>query len=204
MAAPIGEKDGGVAQVVPLLRLRHLGDRRFDYRVPPDLIDLVGVGSVVTVPFRRRIARAVVVGLGAAERRDLSELRSIESVADDPIPEELVALARDMAERYLSSYESCLRLTAPPASGRAGSPRESPRRTWVVRVTQPPFEAATGSDAVGAGSVGWARRVALTEKQKALLEAIPEGGAAAAFVCRQAGVGTGVLSSPSGPPGNSS
>ena len=37
MARAAGLADCGVAQVVPLLRVQHLGDRRFDYVIPEGL-----------------------------------------------------------------------------------------------------------------------------------------------------------------------
>ena len=64
MAPALNEQGGRMVQVVPLLRLQHLGDRRFDYCVPPELAGRVDVGSVVSVPFGRRTARAVVVADG--------------------------------------------------------------------------------------------------------------------------------------------
>jgi hypothetical protein len=59
VAPSMEEEDCKLAQVVPLLKVRHLGDRRFDYLVPASLADRVRVGSVVGVPFGRRSARAV-------------------------------------------------------------------------------------------------------------------------------------------------
>ncbi len=52
-----------MVQLVPLLRVRHLGDRRFDYLVPPEFEERVRLGSVVSAPFGRRVVRAVVVDM---------------------------------------------------------------------------------------------------------------------------------------------
>ena len=43
------ERHGRVVQVVPLLRLQHLGDRSFDYSVPPELNERVTVVPVSVV-----------------------------------------------------------------------------------------------------------------------------------------------------------
>ena len=53
-----GTEPHAVAQVVPLLKLRHLGDRRFDYLVPPEFFEALRVGSIVAVPFGSRRVRA--------------------------------------------------------------------------------------------------------------------------------------------------
>ncbi len=41
----------------PASKLRHLGDRVFDYLIPADLDNRVTKGAVVTVPFGSRTAR---------------------------------------------------------------------------------------------------------------------------------------------------
>ena len=61
MTPSLTEHDGRIARVVPLLRLHHLGDRRFDYLVPETLAGPVTRGSIVTVPFGKRTVRAVVL-----------------------------------------------------------------------------------------------------------------------------------------------
>ena len=167
-----------VVQLVPLLKLRHLGDRRFDYLVPGDLADEVRPGSVVWAPFGQRTARAIVVGTDPPEDREGLELRSISSVTPDLVPEELLQLARRLADRYLSSYESALRLVAPPLrpGGGAGAQGRTPRN-WV---TPAPDEAIADV------------ATRLTAKQRALLAAIPTDGGPLAAVCATAGVGQGV------------
>lgn len=178
MEPPLPMEGAGVVQVVPLLKLRHLGDRRFDYLVPPELARQVGVGSIVTAPFGRRSVRAVVVEDGARGDVDAADLRPIESVAAERVSAELLELAGALAGRYLSSYESCLRLMVPPGLGARGAPGSRPRRSWVV--------ALAGADAGSA-------EVRVTPKQRALLDAIPEEGTAVRGLCEGVGVGRGVL-----------
>ena len=49
MASTRAGGERSIAQVMPLLKLRHLGDRRFDYLVPADLTSRLVVGSVCLV-----------------------------------------------------------------------------------------------------------------------------------------------------------
>ncbi len=178
MAPPFNEEGGRVVRLVPLLKLRHLGDRRFDYLVPSDLSEGVQVGSVVTAPFGRRSVRAVVVEEGGGGEVDAVGLRYIAAVAGEPVPAELLDLARLLADRYLSSYESCLRLMVPPGLAGREKPGATPRKSWVVRSE----DAGSGPD-----------RQRMTSKQQALLDAIPAEGAAVSGLCEHAGVGRGVL-----------
>jgi primosomal protein N' (replication factor Y) len=169
-----------VVQLVPLLRLRHLGDRRFDYLVPPELEHRVHVGSIVSAPFGRRVVRAVVVGATGSEGIDVADLRPLEAVSGDVVPGELLELAGALSSRYLCSYESCLRLVVPPFVGSSrGSTR--PRRNWVVRRSRP--ESGTESD----------EAARLTRKQETLLAAVPAEGIALTSLVEAVGVGRGVL-----------
>jgi primosomal protein N' (replication factor Y) len=172
-----------IVQVVPLLKLRHLGDRCFDYLVPEVLGDLVGPGSVVVAPFGRRTARAIVVGAEAVHEGAPATLKPIESVCADRVPEDLLGLARELSERYLASYESCLRLVAPPSRSRPGGAPARPRNSWVV-----PALALSACEQEPQSPAP-----KLTPKQIRVLEALPEKGLALAEVCAQAGVGPGVL-----------
>ncbi|MFH0916459.1 MAG: primosomal protein N' [bacterium] len=168
-------------QLVPLLRLRHLGDRRFDYLVPPELEERVRAGSVVSAPFGRRVVRAVVVDETGSQGVDVAGLRFIETVSEEVVPEELLELARSLSQRYLCSFESCLRLIAPPVIGARGGTGGSNRRTWAVRATgaQAGFEPEKPAH--------------LTPKQQTLLDAVPAEGIAVARLLDLAGVGRGVL-----------
>jgi len=195
-----------VVQVVPLLKLRHLGDRRFDYLVPEELAGEVRVGSIVRIPFGRRKAFAVVESQGASGECAGGELRSVESVMGDRVPAELLTLAHALSARFLASYESCLRLVAPPTTARRSGPVGGSRNTWVERTTggtgadgAPDPGGTGGADdgcgpggAHGAPDPGGGPTARLTAKQKALLDAIPAGGTAIAVVCEQVGVGPAV------------
>ena len=171
------EDRGRIARVIVLLRLHHLGDRQFDYLIPEHLMGALSVGSVVTVPFGKRTARAIV--LGTAVRAEVPEegLRAIQEIDPDRVPEELLDLAQSLAKRYLCSLESCLRLVAPIGSTSRRGAKVPTRKDLVVRVLDP--------DAASIAK--------LTTKQRAVLEAIPAEGVSKKVLCEQTGVGRGVL-----------
>ncbi len=177
MAPSRVEDSGRIARVVVLLRLHHLGDRQFDYVIPEHLADALSVGSVVTVPFGKRTARAVVIAIAARAEVPEGGLRAIEAVGPDRIPEELLDLAQAMAKRYLCSLESCLRLVAPVGSASGRGAKVSTRRDLVARLPYP-------DPAVAAK---------LTAKQEKVLQAIPAEGVSKKVLCELAGVGRGVL-----------
>ncbi len=172
-----------IVQVVPLLRLQHLGDRSFDYAVPPELSARVAVGSVVAVPFGRRVARAIVIGEEPGSEVPSPALKAVEGVLDDRVPPELLALARELAGYCLSSFESCLRLVAPPSAARLTGARSNARLNWVVPMAAAP---ATLSNEARTAT-------RLTVKQSRVLESLPEEGLELAEVCRRAEVGAGVV-----------
>ncbi len=86
----------------------------FDYRLPPELKGgVVGVGSMLVVPFGRREVLGVVTGLSAhsevAEEKLLEPLRALEL----GVPVDLVALAEWLAAEYCSTVARALRLVLP-------------------------------------------------------------------------------------------
>jgi primosomal protein N' (replication factor Y) len=189
----IGQTECAVAQVVPLLKLRHLGDRRFDYIVPAHLQDLVAVGSVLEVTFSRRQVRAVVVGLANREAIPPRELQTVASVEAWSIPLELVDLADKVAARYLSSLESCLRLVAPPRGGQAVARPASLGNTWVVRTAGTPTDLGGQPESPQPSTEeAPAQASRLTPKQRQILAAVQAEGCLLRNACAEAGAGLGV------------
>ena len=187
-------KPYAVAQVVPLLKLRHLGDRRFDYLVPPEYVGALDIGSMVTVPFGSRRVRAVVVALKRSEERDHADLRSVEAVEERAIPGELMELAVDVAARYLASHESCLRLVAPPSGRLSGRQSTGNDKSWVFRVEGARVASDSREDTTAQDvEEGRAERPSLTAKQRALLQSIPETGVSSSRACTVQGVSRSVL-----------
>ncbi len=107
----------------------------FDYRLPDELRGgIVGVGSMLVVPFARRHVLGVVVGL--AERSDVAEdklLAPLRALDEGPpaLPVELVALAEWIAAEYCSTISRALTLVLPPGAARRLSGRK--RRRAVAR-----------------------------------------------------------------------
>ena len=178
-----------VAEVVPLLRVRPLGDRLFDYAVPSEWAELISVGSVVRVPFGARRTRGVVVGVGERPMEAVAGLREIEGVEPRSISSELLDLAEIVRSRYLASLESCLRLVVPPTSKGVGSRSVRSRLQWVFPRPQVNPGADQDHDAAREGSL----ETSLTTKQRRLLDQIPVQGMSARLACEQAGVGRSVL-----------
>jgi primosomal protein N' (replication factor Y) (superfamily II helicase) len=143
-----------IARVEPLTRTRALRGP-FDYRLRAEDSD-VRVGSLLRVPFSGRDTIAVVVEL--AERSELAPDRLAEPAAVLPshIPEDLVRLATWMAREYCSTPSRALELVMAPGA-KAGT---KPRPTLVAAL------APAGADA---------DTEAVTEAQRALLEALADG-----------------------------
>ncbi|HMP76315.1 MAG TPA: primosomal protein N' [Kiritimatiellia bacterium] len=104
-----------IARVVVDLSL----DREFDYLVPDELADAVRVGSRVAIPFGRREAHGYVVAF--AESSTFSGLKPIRSVVGKkPLVEEnILNLARWIADYYVAPVEQAVRTVLPSAVRRA-------------------------------------------------------------------------------------
>ena len=148
-----------IAQVEPLTSARALRGP-FDYALPEEMRDSVGVGSMLVVPFGRRELLGVVVGLteasAVADERLLAPRRAVEA----DVPVDLVELAGWIALEYCSTPARALSLVLPPgaSSGVHGLAR------LVAELT------AAGREAPSAG-------VRLTAVQRAVLERLPAVGA---------------------------
>ncbi len=96
-------------------------DREFDYRIPEELADQVRVGSRVEVPFGRRTTQGFVVGL--IEESDVPGLKPIARVVGKrPLVEEnILTLARWMADYYCCPVEQSVRTVLPSAVRRKGA-----------------------------------------------------------------------------------
>lgn len=175
MAPASTEQSGRTVQVVPLLRLHHLGHRRFDYVVPTDADAAVAIGSVVYVPFGRRTVRAVVVADEGSSSAPEMGLRPIHSATPQKVPAALLRLAERVSERYLASFESCLRLVVPPEPGAGGSGAGRSGGRWVMR-----------TDVSSEG-------LSLTVKQRSALDSAEQGASPVRVVCERAGVGRSVV-----------
>jgi primosomal protein N' (replication factor Y) (superfamily II helicase) len=146
-----------VAHVEPLTSARSLRGP-FDYRLPRELAEGVGVGSMLVVPFGRREILGVVVGLSERSElpddRLLAPLRALEL----GISAELVALAEWIAQEYCSTFARALSLVLPPDArrrlgGRRRRAQAPPEERTPRAIAQPaPVLSAEQRDALAAVS----------------------------------------------------
>jgi primosomal protein N' (replication factor Y) (superfamily II helicase) len=104
-----------IAKVEPLTTARALRGP-FDYRLPEAMADLE-VGSVVRVPFGRRRALGVVVGLAESSELPPERLAEPLEALETGVPAELVRLGLWVAREYCSTPSRGLRLVLPPGAG---------------------------------------------------------------------------------------
>jgi primosomal protein N' (replication factor Y) len=154
-----------IAQVEPLTTARALRGP-FDYRLPPDFGGgVVGVGSMLLVPFGRREVLGVVTGFsersGVAEEKLLAPLRALDE-GPPALPVDLVALAEWIAAEYCSTLARALTLMLPPGATRGARPVER----LVASLTPDGRALAEGGSEVP--------RVRLTARQRELLVALGE------------------------------
>jgi len=116
---------------------RHLSGP-FTYRVSRPLQSILEVGHRVLVPFGRALVQGAVVALNRQLPRgiDRARLKDIAQLAADraesKIPDDLLTLARLVAEDYVAPLGQCLRLVVPPS----GSPSRSSTKLIVTEQGQ--------------------------------------------------------------------
>src|SRR5438477_2907668 len=93
--------------------------RELDYAVPERLMDRVGVGSRVRVPFREKSALATVVAV--TEQSEAKGIRLIEAVVGEApiLSEQLLELGRWISAYYCCPIETVMRSLLPQVIRRA-------------------------------------------------------------------------------------
>src|SRR3981081_2524092 len=93
--------------------------RELDYAVPAALVDRVGVGSRVRVPFRDKSALATVVAI--TEQSEAKGIRIIEAVVGEApiLSEQLLELGRWISAYYFCAMETVMRSLLPQVILRA-------------------------------------------------------------------------------------
>lgn len=107
-----------VARVAVETPLAHL-DRLFDYAVPEPLVESVAAGCRVQVRFAGRLTGGLVTSLETTTRHEggLSPLHKV--VSPEPVLDpQVLALARDVADRWAGTLADVLRLAIPPRQAR--------------------------------------------------------------------------------------
>jgi primosomal protein N' (replication factor Y) (superfamily II helicase) len=113
-----------VAQVAVDVQLAHL-DRPFDYAVPDDLAEQVRPGCRVRVRFAGQLVDGFVLGLTdrTAHQGKLAPLAKV--VSSEPVlTDDVVLLARAVADRWEGTLPDVLRLAIPPR--RAAAEKREP------------------------------------------------------------------------------
>jgi primosomal protein N' (replication factor Y) len=105
-----------IAQVEPLTSARALRGP-FDYALPEEMRERVGVGSMLVVPFGRRELLGVVVGLAEASEVAPERLLEPRRTMEADVPVELVELAGWIAREYCSTPSRALSLVTAPGAG---------------------------------------------------------------------------------------
>ncbi len=166
-----------IAKVEPLTTARALRGP-FDYRLPAEMSD-VGIGSVLRVPFGRRRALGVVVGLAESSELPAERLAEPLEALEAGVPAELVRLGLWLAREYCSTPSRGLQLVLPPGTG-AGGRRVRSRTELRAEIT------ADGEQALsGAGRLGL--------RQRAALEALSGGEMSASELAAAVGADRQVL-----------
>jgi primosomal protein N' (replication factor Y) len=148
-----------IAKVEPLTTARSLRGP-FDYRVPEEMAGL-DIGAIVRVPFGRRRALGVVVGLADHSELPPDRLAEPLEALESGATAELVALGLWVAREYCSTPSRGLQLVLPPGTG-PDRPGLRPRTELRAEI------AAAGEEALAAGS-------RLGARQRAALEALRAG-----------------------------
>ena len=93
--------------------------RELDYAVPESLMNRVGVGSRVRVPFREKSALATVVAV--TEQSEAKGIRLIEAVVGEAptLSEQLLELGRWISTYYCCPIETVMRSLLPQVIRRA-------------------------------------------------------------------------------------
>ena len=131
-----------IAKVEPLTTARALRGP-FDYRLNGNLGE-VDVGSVLRVPFGRRQAIGVVVGLATSSDLPADRLAEPIEALESGVPAELVELGLWVAREYCSTPARGLQLVLAPGTGAAGQ-RTRSRTELRAEIT------AAGETALAAG-----------------------------------------------------
>jgi primosomal protein N' (replication factor Y) len=166
-----------IAKVEPLTTARALRGP-FDYRLPEEMADLE-VGSVVRVPFGRRRALGVVVGLAATSELPPERLAEPLEALEAGAPAELVRLGLWVAGEYCSTPSRGLQLVLPPGTG-AGGQRVRSRSELRAEISAAGEEALAGGGRLGA-------------RQRGVLEALGAGEMSAAELAAAVGADRQVL-----------
>ena len=102
-----------IAEVIIDSRAKKL-NRKFDYKIPENLIDLIDIGSRVLVPFAnfKTLEQGYVIKIKENTDFEVKEIAGL----DENLSQEKIELARWMARRYFCNVSECIKLMLTPGT----------------------------------------------------------------------------------------
>lgn len=102
-----------IAEVIIDSRAKKL-NRKFDYKIPEKLEDIIDVGSRVLVPFAnfKTLEQGYVIKIKETTEYEVKEIAGLE----ENLSEEKIELARWMARKYFCNVSECIKLMLTPGT----------------------------------------------------------------------------------------
>ena len=126
-----------IAEVIIDSRAKKL-NRKFDYKIPDNLKDLIDVGSRVLVPFAnfKTLEQGYVIRI--KEKTDF-EVKQIAGLEEN-LPEDKIDLARWMARKYFTNVSECMKLMLTPGTKSKDQEKRVKDRTINFIYFKTPYE----------------------------------------------------------------
>ena len=102
-----------IAEIIIDSRAKKL-NRKFDYKIPENLADLIDVGSRVLVPFAnfKTLEQGYVIKIKDKTEFEVKEIAGL----DENLSQEKIELARWMARKYFCNVSECIKLMLTPGT----------------------------------------------------------------------------------------
>ena len=102
-----------IAEVIIDSKAKKL-NRKFDYKIPKNLEDIITIGSRVLVPFAnfKTLEEGYVINIKEKSEYEVKELAGLE----ENLEEDKINLARWMARKYFSNVSECIKLMLTPGT----------------------------------------------------------------------------------------
>ena len=102
-----------IAEVIIDSRAKKL-NRKFDYKIPEELEDIIEIGSRVLVPFAnfKKLEEGYVIKIKEKTEYEVKEIAKL----SENLSKERIELARWMARKYFCNVSECVRLMLTPGT----------------------------------------------------------------------------------------
>ena len=126
-----------IAEVIIDSKAKKL-NRKFDYKIPKELEDIVDVGSRVLVPFGnfKTLEQAYIIKIKEKSDYEVKEIAGLE----ENLSEEKMNLARMMARKYFCNVSECIKLMLTPGSKSKNQDERVKDKTINFVYLNKPFE----------------------------------------------------------------